>query len=190
MSIMRNPSNTQELNLPNERVSIQAFWVMTFSILTAIGARIEIPTQPVPFTLQTFFVLLAGALLGKRGGLMSMGVYLAIGAIGAPVFSGGTFGISRILGPTGGYLLAFPIAAFAVGYFAQLRSEYWWMLLSMLIGSIVIFTVGTIQLNFMYLHNWTSSLQTGFLMFSWWDAVKILSAAAIAHYYFRRVRFS
>jgi biotin transport system substrate-specific component len=190
MSIKRNTYITRELSIPDERASIQAFWVTTFSILTAIGAQIEIPTQPVPFTLQTFFVLLAGAFLGKRGGLLSMGLYLILGIIGAPVFSGGTFGISRILGPTGGYLLAFPIAALAVGYFARLRNEYWWMLLSMIIGSLVIFSIGTIQLNFAYLHNWTNSLQVGFLMFSWWDAVKILSAAAIAHYYFRSVKLS
>jgi biotin transport system substrate-specific component len=190
MFMKRNISLTPALSIPHERASIQAFWVLTFSILTAIGAQIEIPTQPVPFTLQTFFVLLSGAILGKHGGVLSMGVYLVLGAIGAPVFSGGTLGISRILGPTGGYLLAFPLAAFAVGYFAQLRSEYWWMLFSMVIGSLIIFVVGTVHLNFMYLHNWTSSFQVGFLMFSWWDAVKILSAAAIAHYDFRRVRLS
>ena len=188
MVIKRN--NTKELSLPDERASVQAFWVITFSILTAIGAQIEIPNQPVPYTLQTFFVLLAGAFLGKRNGAASMGLYLLLGAIGMPVFSSGAFGLSRILGPTGGYLLSFPIAAFVVGYLARLRQEFWWMMVSMVIGSCIIFTIGTIQLNIVYLHNWVNSVQAGFLIFSWWDAVKIIGAATIAHHFFQKVNQS
>ena len=188
MFIKRNNTMTKELSLPDERASVQTFWAITFSILTAIGAQIEIPNQPVPYTLQTFFVLLAGALLGKRSGSTSMGLYLIVGAMGMPVFSGGTFGLSRILGPTGGYLLSFPIAAFVVGYLAKLRREFWWMMVSMVIGSFIIFAIGTIQLNIVYVHNWVNSIQAGFLIFSWWDVVKIIGAATIAQYYFRKVK--
>ena len=187
MFIKRNNTTIRELSLPDERASVQVFWVITFSILTAIGAQIEIPNQPVPYTLQTFFVLLAGALLGKRSGAASMGLYLILGAIGIPIFSGGAFGLSRILGPTGGYLLSFPIAAFVVGYLVKLRREFWWMMVSMVIGSFIIFTIGTIQLNIIYVHNWVHSVQAGFLIFSWWDAVKIIGAATIARHYFRKV---
>jgi biotin transport system substrate-specific component len=187
MLIKRNNTTIRELSLPDERASVQAFWVITFSILTAIGAQIEIPNQPVPYTLQTFFVLLAGALLGKRNGAASMGLYLILGSIGMPIFSGGAFGFSRILGPTGGYLFSFPIAAFVVGYLARLRLEFWWMIVSMVIGSFIIFTIGTIQLNIIYVHNWVNSVQAGFFIFSWWDAVKIIGAATIAHHYFRKV---
>jgi biotin transport system substrate-specific component len=165
----------------------RVFWVFAFIALTAVGARIEIMNQPVPFTLQTFFVLLSGALLGKRDGAISMGLYVILGAAGLPVFSGGAFGIARIMGPTGGYLLSFPAAALIVGYLASLRKEYWWMLVSMVAGSAVIFIIGTVQLNTVYLHNWNVSFRSGFLIFSWWDAVKIVGAASIAQYYFRRV---
>ena len=188
MVIKRNNTIIKELSLPDERASVQAFCVITFSILTAIGAQIEIPNQPVPYTLQTFFVLLAGALLGKRNGSASMGLYLILGAIGMPVFSNGSFGLSRLFGPTGGYLFSFPIAAFVVGYLARLRQEFWWMVVSMVIGSCIIFAIGTIQLNIIYVHNWVNSLQAGFLIFSWWDAVKIIGAATIAHHYFRKVK--
>ena len=190
MLIKRNNTTIKELSLPDERATVQAFWMITFSILTAIGAQIEIPNQPVPYTLQTFFVLLAGALLGKRNGAASMGLYLILGAIGLPVFSGGAFGLSRILGPTGGYLLSFPIAAFVVGYLARLRREFWWIMVSLVVGSFIIFTIGTIQLNMIYVHNWVHSVQAGFLIFSWWDAVKIIGAAAIAHHYIRKVKQS
>jgi len=185
---MRNQIASMDLSLPDKRIIAQAFWAFTFAVLVAIGAQIEIPNQPVPFTLQTFFVLSAGALLGKRGAAMSMTLYLILGVIGLPVFSGGAFGLAKIIGPTGGYLLAFPIAAFAVGYLTKLRSEYWWMLISMFIGSFIIFSLGTLQLNFLYFHNWINSFQAGFLIFSWWDGLKIVGAATIAYSYFQRMK--
>ena len=72
--------------IPQTTTGVQALWITVFALLTAIGAQIEIPHQPVPFTLQTLFVLLAGALLGKEKGAMSQLLYLALGAVGVPVF--------------------------------------------------------------------------------------------------------
>jgi biotin transport system substrate-specific component len=187
MSTKPNNAAIKELSLPNERTVVQAFWIITFTILTSISAQIEIPNQPVPYTLQTFFVLLTGAILGKRNGMMSMGLYLILGAIGMPIFSSGASGFSRIFGATGGYLFSFPVAAFVVGYLVRFRREFWWMVISMIAGSIIIFTFGTIYLNIFFLHNWINSFISGFLIFSWWDAVKIIGAAAIAHHYFQKM---
>lgn len=88
-----------------------------FAALTAAVAwfKIPLPFTPVPITLQTLAVLLSGAMLGSYYGALSMIVYLALGAIGLPVFAGGSSGIGALLGPTGGYLFSYPIAAFAVG---------------------------------------------------------------------------
>jgi biotin transport system substrate-specific component len=188
MTEMRNQIDSKSLILPDKRIHILSFWAFTFALLMAIGAQIEIPNQPVPFTLQTFFVFLAGAFLGKRGAAISMSFYLILGASGLPVFSGGAFGLVKILGPTGGYLLSFPIAAFAIGYLTRVRGEYWWMLLSMCVGSFIIYSLGTLQLNFLYFHNWMNSFQAGFLIFSWWDGVKIIGAATIAYTYFQRMK--
>jgi len=190
MIIKLNNTTIKEISLPNEQTIVQAFWVITFSILTAIGAQIEIPNQPVPYTLQTFFVLLAGAFLGKRNSSMSMGLYLLLGAVGLPFFSGGLGGFARIIGPTGGYLLAFPITAFIVGYLLELRKDYWWIVLSMSIGSLIFLTLGTLHLYLVYTHHWLEAFRAGFLIFSWWDAVKIIGAATIAHHYFRKVNQS
>jgi len=187
MSVESNNTTIKELILPDERAGVRVFWIITFTILTAIGAQIEIPNQPVPYTLQTFFVLLAGALLGKRNGAISMGLYLLVGAIGMPIFSGGASGFTRIFGATGGYLLSFPIAVFVIGSIAKLRMEFWWMVISMAAGSLVIFTFGTIYLNTFYIHNWITAIQAGFLIFSWWDALKIIAAATIVYNYFRKV---
>src|SRR6185503_16683422 len=104
---------------------------LLFAALTAIGAQIEIPNAPVPYTLQTLFVLLSGALLGPRYGAASMLLYLAAGALGLPVFSSFGFGAARLLGPTGGYLLAFPAASFATGYLAGERPTFIRLVLAM-----------------------------------------------------------
>src|SRR2546430_11509234 len=92
--------------------------VIGFSLLTALAAQIVIPIGLVPITGQTFAVLLTGALLGSRLGAFAMIAYLIEGASGLPVFSGGTGRLLHLMGPTGGYLIAFPAAAFLTGAFA------------------------------------------------------------------------
>lgn len=161
-------------------VSGQLAWAAGFAALTAIGAQIEIPHQPVPFTLQTFFVLLAGAALGVRGGALSQAVYLGAGLCGLPVFAGFGFGLARLIGPTGGYLLAFPAAACAVGLLTTPRSGFVRHLAAMAAGLLIIFSLGTVQLNFTLIHDMPASIARGFLLFTWWDGVKLAAAAGIA----------
>lgn len=176
--------NTKSLRLKSfawggQTATSQTLWITTLSVLTAVGAQIEIPHQPVPYTLQTFFVLLAGALLGKRNGALSQVVYLAAGVVGFPVFSGGGFGFVKLIGPTGGYLLSFPAAAYVVGYLLDSKKSFLWALLSLLVGSLVIFSLGTLQLYFVYYRDWIQAFTNGFLIFTWWDGLKILAAAGI-----------
>lgn len=181
-SLVKKVSNTTESLLR------QALWIMGYAVVTAIGAQLEIPHYPVPFTAQTFFVLCAGVFLGAQSGALSMAFYLSLGLLGLPAFAGGAFGFAKLLGPTGGYLLAFPVAAFVVGYLSRLRKEYWWMLLTMTVGLLIVFSFGTLQLNFVYFHNWASAIASGFLIFSWWDALKLIAATSIAYYYFNKVK--
>jgi biotin transport system substrate-specific component len=108
-------SIVRKFDLRNERAYVRALWISAFAVLTAVGAQIELPYQPVPFTLQTFFVLLTGAFLGRYSGPASSLLYLLMGSVGLPVFSGGAFGLAKIAGPTGGYLLAFPVATAVIG---------------------------------------------------------------------------
>jgi biotin transport system substrate-specific component len=95
----------------------RAAGILAFALLTALGAfvRIPLPFTPVPITLQTFFVLVAGIYLGSRDAALSQFGYLALGAVGLPVFAGGGTGVGHFLGATGGYLVAFPLAAAFVG---------------------------------------------------------------------------
>lgn len=179
-----------EAGLSHSRESIlaQTGWIVAFSALTALGAQIEIPNHPVPFTLQTFFVLLSGAFLGPRNGFIAQALYLCIGALGMPVFSGGAFGLARILGFTGGYLLSFPIAAALTGYLLSVRKGYLWTLFSMTVSLTVIFTAGTLYLHFVSIHNIQQAFASGFLIFSWWDILKLTAATAIYQEFSKRYR--
>lgn len=166
----------------------QCAWIVFFAALTALGAQVQIPHQPVPFTLQTFFVLLSAAFLGGRNGSASQLLYLGVGLIGVPVFTAGGFGAARLFGPTGGYLLSFPIAALLIGYLVRQRQGFVWTLIAMFLGLVVVFTLGTSFLNLFYLHDFNRAFVGGFLIFSWWDVVKLSAAAAIYNEFSKRYR--
>lgn len=95
-------------------------YAAVLAALTGAGALLSVPLGPVPFTLQTFFVLLAGFLLGAKWGFVAVTLYLLLGVAGLPVFAGGSAGAGVILGPTGGYLLSFPFGAAAAGFLAEI----------------------------------------------------------------------
>lgn len=201
MSEARSISPSRYVALRSDHVVAQALWIIASALLTAVGAQLEIPHQPVPYTLQTFFVILAGGLLGKRNGFLSMVLYLGMGVSGLPVFSGASFGLARLVGPTGGYLLSFPLAAYIIGYLLSFRPgwmgrannglaasvlRYGWTSVAMISGLLCIFLLGTLQLNAVYFHNWQYSFQSGFLIFSWWDVLKLVAAVAIWREFGRR----
>jgi biotin transporter BioY len=153
--------------------------VVAFSLFTAAAAQVSIPIGPVPITGQTFAVTLTGALLGSRLGAMSMIVYLLEGASGLPFFSNGGSGIMNFLGPTGGYLVSFPAAAFVTGAFA----EHGWdkrflsAAAAMTIGSIVILLAGWAWLS--QLMPPAVAYRAGVEPFIIGDIVKIILAAAV-----------
>lgn len=119
-----------------------------FGALTAIGAYIMIPLPPVPVTMQTLFVILAGTLLGGYLGALSQVVYILLGVIGLPVFTGGKAGIGVLFGPTGGYLIGFVVGAYIIGKLASLRRDpgVLWLMGAMTAGMSVLYTLGIIQL--------------------------------------------
>lgn len=114
-----------------------------FTALTAIGAYIKIPVPIIPFTMQTFFVILSGLMLGPKYGLFSMVMYMLIGLIGIPIFTMGG-GISYIFKPTFGYIIGFCLGAYTAGAIAKSKPKpnYFRLLLAAFVGMIVIYAVG------------------------------------------------
>jgi len=157
----------------------QLFWICTFSILTALAAQVSVPTQPVPFTLQTLLVVLSGAFLGSRNGAYSQVVYLLAGVIGIPVFAGYSFGIERLFGPTGGYLLSFPFAAFFVGYILEKKSNSFFIALAFFLGQLLTILIGATYLSVFMNGNFYNALFSGAIIFTIWDIIKTVAAFSI-----------
>lgn len=119
-----------------------------FAALTAIGAFISIPIGPVPISLQTFFVLLSGIILGSRKAILSQIVYVMLGLIGLPIFAGFSGGFQTVFKPSFGFIIGFIIAAYFVGKIAEKKSKsIKCMSIAVLVGSLIIYIVG---LPYMY----------------------------------------
>src|SRR5215204_2832381 len=162
--------------------------VALMAALTAVGAQISIPLPftLVPFTLQVPMVVLAGLLLGVRHGALSQVVYLMLGAIGLPVFAGFKGGLGILLGPTGGYLISYPIAAAVAGIAAHTvarasrRKALWTGFLWGCAGLAVIYALGATWLAVVAGLSPAEALATGVLPFVIFDLIKVGLAALVA----------
>ena len=149
--------------------------------LTAVGAYIAIPIGPVPIVLQNLFVMLAGLLLGGRWAAISIGVYLVAGAVGMPVFAGGTGGAGKFVGPTGGYLLGFLAAAYLIGVISERgRGRVVIDVLAMVAGTAIIYAFGVPWLKVITGMSLSKAASVGMLPFLIGDIVKIAAAIPIA----------
>ena len=155
--------------------------VIAFSLITALAAQIVIPIGPVPITGQTFAVLLTGALLGPRLGAMAMIAYLIEGASGLPFFSLGHGGLLHLMGPTGGYLVAFPAAAYITGAFAEhdWDRRFFSAAAAMAIGSVVIMLSGWAWFSVLMHTSPMLTVYATVIKFIPGDIIKITLAAAV-----------
>jgi biotin transport system substrate-specific component len=149
--------------------------------LTALMAQvvIHLPFTPVPVTGQTFAVLVTGAALGWRRGLLAQALYVLLGLVGLPVFAGGTGGLGQLVGASGGYLLGFVAAAAVLGWLA----ERGWdrgreVVAAMLLGEAALYLFGVGWLA-VYLHSVEEAVLLGFVPFMVGDAVKLAASAAL-----------
>jgi biotin transport system substrate-specific component len=160
--------------------------VVAGAALTAGAAQIVIPMWPVPITGQTFAVLLVGTTLGALRGALSMVLYIALGAIGLPIFTEGSAGWHVIAGPTGGYLVGFVLAAILTGWLAQ-RSWDRKVVgagVTFLAGTVVIYAVGLPWLSVAlgqlgYPNDLGATLQSGLMPFVPGDILKAVVAGAL-----------
>jgi biotin transport system substrate-specific component len=135
--MLRTLPQTRSLSLVYQVAIIAAF-----TLLTIVAARITIPFIPVPFTMQTFAVLLAGMVLGSRAGALSQLAYLGLIMVGLPVDARG-LGAAAFFGPTGGFLVGFVVAAFVVGLLVERSGERRWVRwVAGLVGAVIIYAFG------------------------------------------------
>ncbi len=162
--------------------SATALGVVGFAVAVAAASQIAIPLPftPVPLTLQPMLVILAGMWLGPLAGATSMTLYLAAGAAGLPVFTPlGAPGIARFFGPTGGYLLAYPAAAFVAGVLARRATSLSMRWVAGVAGMAVIYLGGIAQLSVISGSVWRA-VALGVTPFAALDVVKAFVAAAIS----------
>lgn len=169
---------SQTVARPAYRAWVRVLSIALFAVATAVSARISVFTSlsPVPLTLQVMVVLLSGLMLGPRDGLVAQVVYLQAILLGAPVAASGLVGPAAFVGPTAGYLVAFPLAALAAGCLSQrLSLRTLGRALGALAGLAAIYLLGTAWLA-VYVGNWGQAVQLGVSPFLLADLLKAVVA--------------
>jgi biotin transport system substrate-specific component len=165
----------------------QAAIVISASLFVALCARVTVPLPftPVPLTLQNFGVISVGLLIGSRRGFAALALYLMEGALGLPVFSPAILGsgIAHLLGPTGGFLMAYPLVAFIAGWIYERTSKsshrLAWAALSAVAAEVVLFAGGLSWLA-VITHSIPLAFKYGLYWFVFAEIIKVLMAAGVA----------
>ncbi len=151
------------------------------SLFIALMSQLSIllPFTPVPFTGQTFAIMLISVLFGGKRAVFTVSAYLTEGICGLPVFSSGGFGMMHLLGPSGGYLIGFLFASYLVGTLSDkgLSKNFWSMIMMMVLAHLIIYSCGLINLSRFFAFNQIFNL--GLIPFLPGDALKIMILSAI-----------
>ncbi|MGI6433009.1 MAG: biotin transporter BioY [Sphaerochaetaceae bacterium] len=165
-----------------------------------IGSYISFAIGPVPITMQTAFVLLAGILAGKGVASTAVAIYIALGAIGVPVFSAGSGGFAHLTGPTGGFLISYLVAGPVTGFLADrgfrnerefqqtTKKQLWWIVLAAVVGTLIFFIIGVPYLKMILTVSWTQALVIGVLPFIAGDLLKLLVVVILGNMFAPSVR--
>ena len=164
-----------------DKSACRALAVAAFVVLTALGAfvRIPLPFTPVPLTLQTFFVLLAGAFLGSNLGSLSQASYILLGVIGIPLFTNAGSGATYLFGPTGGYLAGFVLSAFFLGVALRQTRGFFATFLFFVLADFIILGCGMLWLRLLSGYALRRLFLMGFVPFVAGDIVKAYIATGI-----------
>jgi len=184
-------TNTSDVDLVDEETTVNIARAALFAALMGAFAlvAVTVPFTSIPFTLQVLGVFLAGIMLGPVWGGAAMVLYLAAGAVGAPVFSGGSAGIGILLGgtPRFGYLWAFPLAAVVIGYLVHGSTEVRRpssvsparLVVAMAVGTVVIYAFGALGLMYVQDVGPEAAVLAGVVPFIPAEILKLLAALGI-----------
>ena len=173
----------------------QAAIVISASLFVAVCAHVSVPLPftPIPLTLSNFAVLAVGLTLGSRRGFAALALYLMEGAMGLPVFSASPLGggIAQILGPTGGFLMAYPCVAFIAGWLYERTSQnsarsFGWAALSSIVAELFLFACGLSWLAILT-HSIALAIRYGLYWFVFAEVIKVLMASGLAVQWRQRV---
>ena len=173
----------KENSIVSSKALIKISFTALFAALTAAGTFIAIPIGPVPIVLQNFFVVLSGLVLGPFLGIAAVGLYILAGILNFPVFAGGSGGIARFAGPTGGFLVGYVLAAFTAGSIAGksgARTPLPRIIAAVITGLLVVYVPGLIWLKISAALSWVKTFLAGFVPFVIGDVLKGIAAVLIA----------
>jgi biotin transport system substrate-specific component len=173
-----SPSNVESLSLTR-----QALIVAGASLFVALCARVSLPLPftPVPLTMSNFAVLAVGLTLGSRRGFAALCLYLMEGAAGLPVFTGGALGAVHFFGPTGGYLMAYPVVAFLAGFIAERGTRnFLRTALASVVAELALFAFGLSWLAAIAHVSIAQAVNFGLYPFVFAEVIKVMSAAGLA----------
>lgn len=178
--------NVEKTKRRANQTLLDLMYTAMFTALITVCSQIYVPT-PVPFTLQTLGVFLAGGLLGWKRGTLSVAVYILLGIVGVPVFAEFSGGLSVLLGMTGGYIVGFLFTAFAVGLICEkFGKKLWILIISMTIGLLGCYAFGTVWFMIVYTRQVepigiAAALMTCVVPYLLFDAAKIAVSAILVN---------
>ena len=175
----------------DKNIADSFLWVVSFTILMWLGAflRVRLPFTPVPITMQTFFMYLAGGLIGTSLAVSSQLGYIALGVLGLPVFTGAGAGLLYLAGPTGGYLMGFVLGAGIIGKIlsAVPRRSMPWYLIAFAIGGSVMLFAGASWLVVVLGFGIKEAFMLGVVPFVFGEALKIGLAISVCRVFYQRL---
>ena len=176
---------------PRSSALTYALFIVGGTAFIAAMAQLSlpIPGSPVPVTGQTLAVLLVGTTFGARLGVATFSTYLLAGIAGAPIFAGGTYGVDRVLGATGGYLIGMLLASAVLGHLAERRADqkFSTSFPTLLLGNLIIFSFGLTWLHFSLDLTWAKTFSMGLTPFILGEALKIAIVATSLPLVWRKI---
>jgi biotin transport system substrate-specific component len=202
ISVPQNQTDSQTV-LPAEETpaasvrenagSFQTYHIALVGILAAVLAvtgPFAIPIGPVSITLGTFAVILTGYVLGPKYGTVAVAVYLILGTVGLPIFSGATGGFGQIIGPTGGYLVGFLFLAFFTGLFVKLfKNKVVLHAIGAVVGEVVLYILGTGWFVIITGYSVVDALLVCVIPFLIGDTIKLIAAVVVGYLLRRKLKF-
>lgn len=167
----------------NLKIKDMTYIALVAAVMCVIAPiTIPLPFTPIPISMATFVVYITTIIIGKKRAVISILIYLLIGAVGVPVFSGYSGGVQKIASPTGGYLIGYIFCAFVIGWFVEkFENKMYMYAVGVAVGTLTCYTVGTVWLSYQAQLTFTEALIMGVIPYIPLDVLKMIIAVAVGY---------